>query len=225
MKYYIDNHLRSIAHRGYSGKYEDNSILAFKMAYKRKFDMIELDIQVCKTGEIIIYHDLMIGGRVVEEMTLTEIRKHRYGTITLKEFINRFPYQEKGLYLDLKGGIKTANELCSFIMTYRLNTANIIAFSFNRKHLDILKLRIPELKRGFITSNILSINMLKEIAPHIQYLSLHFTALDEEIIDYCKARDISVFTYTMNSKEDLNYMQKFRIDGIVTNYKLIKLGT
>ena len=47
---------------------------------------------------------------------------------------------------------------------------------------------MPELKRGFITSNTLSNGMLDEITPHIQYLSLHYTALDEEIIDYCKIK-------------------------------------
>ena len=37
-----------IAHRGY--KYIDNSILAFENAIKEGFDMIELDIQLCKSG-------------------------------------------------------------------------------------------------------------------------------------------------------------------------------
>ena len=39
-----------IAHRGYSSKHADNSKEAFNEAIIHKFDMIELDIQLCKNG-------------------------------------------------------------------------------------------------------------------------------------------------------------------------------
>ena len=38
-----------------------------------------------------------------------------------------------------------------------------------------------------------------------------------------KKRGIIVFTYTMNNNAVLNYMQRFSIDGIITNFKLIKV--
>ena len=47
-----------IAHRGYSGKYGDNNMMSFQAAYDNGFNMIETDVQLCKTGEIVIYHDL-----------------------------------------------------------------------------------------------------------------------------------------------------------------------
>ena len=60
MRYYIPINILSIAHRGYSAKYKDNSWPAFKNVKDKGFDMIEIDIQLCKSGEIIIYHDLFI---------------------------------------------------------------------------------------------------------------------------------------------------------------------
>ena len=50
-----------IAHRGYSDKYKDNTLEAFEHAVRNHFDMIELDIQLCKSGEIIVYHDIIIN--------------------------------------------------------------------------------------------------------------------------------------------------------------------
>ena len=46
-----------IAHRGYSEKYGDNNMISFREALYAGFDMIELDILLCRTGEIVIYHD------------------------------------------------------------------------------------------------------------------------------------------------------------------------
>ena len=60
-----------IAHRGYSYKYKDNSIEAFIGAIEEGFDMIELDIQLCKDDEIIIFHDTMIYSRFCEYITRT----------------------------------------------------------------------------------------------------------------------------------------------------------
>jgi glycerophosphoryl diester phosphodiesterase len=222
MKFFVDNHITSIAHRGYSGKYPDNSYKSFRAAYDRNFNMIEVDIQACKTGELIIYHDVMISGTPVSELSLKEILKKKRGILTLKNFFDAFPYKSKELYFDLKGGIKTAYHLFAFLRTWNIDVSNMIAFSFNQKHLDLLEQKMPELRRGFITDNILSVRVLKEIIPHIHFICLHYSVLDEEMIDYCKKRGIFIFTYTMKNKDELNYMQKFRIDGIVTNFKLIK---
>ena len=223
MKFFVDNHITSIAHRGYSGKYPDNSYSSIRAAYDRNFNMIEIDIQTCKTGELIIYHDLMISGTLVSELPLKEILKKNKKILTLKKFFDSFPYRSKELYFDLKGDIKTAYHLFVFLKTWEIDTSNMLACSFNRKHLDILEQKMPELKRGFITENILSNSMLEELIPHIHFLCLHYTALDKEMIEFCKKRGIIVFTYTMNNNAVLNYMQRFSIDGIITNFKLIKV--
>ena len=64
-----------IAHRGYSAKYKDNSIDAFIGAIEEGFDMIELDIQLCKGDEIVIFHDTMIHDKEIIDMTLTELEE------------------------------------------------------------------------------------------------------------------------------------------------------
>ena len=49
------NHIL-IAHRGYSAKYPENTILAFEKAIG-KFDMIEFDISYTKDNKFIVIHD------------------------------------------------------------------------------------------------------------------------------------------------------------------------
>ena len=45
------------AHRGYSGNYPENTMLAFKKAIECGVDGIELDVQLTKDGEVVIIHD------------------------------------------------------------------------------------------------------------------------------------------------------------------------
>ena len=77
MRYHIPENILSIAHQGYSSKYKGNTWKAFKKVKKKGFDMIELDIQLCKSGEIIIYHDVFLKNNRIENMTLLEIKKKK----------------------------------------------------------------------------------------------------------------------------------------------------
>ena len=65
-----------IAHRGSSHKYGDNNMISFQKALEEGFDMIELDIQLCATGDIVIYHDTFIDNKYIENMKLKEIKHY-----------------------------------------------------------------------------------------------------------------------------------------------------
>jgi len=45
------------AHRGFSGKYPENTMIAFQQAYELGVDGIELDVQMTKDGELVVIHD------------------------------------------------------------------------------------------------------------------------------------------------------------------------
>jgi len=222
MKYNIDSHITSIAHRGYSGKYEDNSHMAFLKAYECDFDMIELDIQVCQTGQLVIIHDIFVDEDLIRDLTLANLRKKKSkrGILTLKDFTEIFPYRSKTLYLDLKGDIMTAYALAAFIRIHNIDVSNMIACSFNMKHLALLKRKLPRLRRGFISSNVLTHKMLKTVIKGLYSICLHWSALEKGTIDLCKKNKVLVYTYTMDSPVVLEHMTRFDIDGIVTNHEL-----
>ena len=44
-------------HRGYSGKYPENTLLAFQKAIEAGADGIELDVQFSKDGKLVVIHD------------------------------------------------------------------------------------------------------------------------------------------------------------------------
>lgn len=220
MRYYIPDNILSIAHRGYSSKYKDNSWTAFKNVKKKGFDMIEIDIQLCKSGEIIIYHDTFLKNMQISTLTLAEIKKKKKSIITLQEFFEYFDSNIQPVYLDMKGGEELAHRLFCFLKTYAINLTNIICCSFNKRHIDYLKLKIPELKVGFITSNILNTEDLENYTKNIDALIIEWNMLDNDTIKFCRQKEICVYTYTMKGIDSFNYIKNFNVDGIISNYRL-----
>lgn len=72
----------NIAHRGYSGKFDENTMLAFKKAIEYKADGIETDVQLSKDGVLILIHDETLdrttnGHGFVNDYTLDELKIFR----------------------------------------------------------------------------------------------------------------------------------------------------
>ena len=220
MRYYIPENILSIAHRGYSSKYEGNTWKAFKNVRRKGFDMIELDIQLCKSGEIVIYHDLFLKNKRISNLTFSEIKKKKKSVITLREFFEYFDSSSQPVYLDMKGGDELAHRLFCFLKTYAIDINNVLCCSFNKKHIDFLKLKIPELKVGFIIHNILTPRELENYIDNINYLIIEWTMLDKEMIKYCRLKDVGIFTYTMNGIDSFNHIKNYDIDGVISNYRL-----
>lgn len=72
----------NIAHRGYSGKFDENTMLAFRKAIEYKADGIETDVQMSKDGALILIHDETLdrttnGHGFVKDYTLDELKVFR----------------------------------------------------------------------------------------------------------------------------------------------------
>ena len=72
--------IKNFGHRGFSGKYPENTMLAFEKAIEVGADGIELDVQLTKDGEIVVIHDETIdrttdGKGYVVDYTYEELSK------------------------------------------------------------------------------------------------------------------------------------------------------
>ncbi len=48
---------QNIAHRGASGEYPENTLLAFEKAILQRADAIELDVWLTKDDQVVVIHD------------------------------------------------------------------------------------------------------------------------------------------------------------------------
>ena len=79
------------AHRGNSKYFPENTMSAFRSAVALEPDMLEIDIQMTKDGEIVMMHDHTVdrttdGTGLIREKTLEEIRRLDAGSWKGEEF-------------------------------------------------------------------------------------------------------------------------------------------
>ena len=214
-----------IAHRGYSGKYGDNNMNSFRQALAFGFDMIELDIQQCSTGEIIIYHDTYIDNKYISELPYDTLSTK--GIILLEDFFEEFANKDIKIFLDIKGSYLVIYPLCIIIdKWFSHNTINRLYISgFDRcfiDHINHFREFIENgLHIGFTTENLFPINQLEGLIAHCSFVCFHWTSLDHSIIRYLQDKNILVFAYTCKDTFILNHMLQYKLDGIVSNYSIV----
>lgn len=161
------------AHRGFSGKYPENTMLAFEKAVELGVDGIELDVHLSKDGEMVIIHDEKVdrtcnGTGKVKDLTLAELRELDASAMFAGQFgINRIPtleeYMEHVRDLPLITNIELKTNIYEYegllekvhgiIRQYQYEDRVIIS-SFN--HYSVVKMMkiAPELKYGLLSEEL-----------------------------------------------------------------------
>lgn len=73
-------------HRGFSQEYPENTMISFsKCAENPLVDAVELDVHLCKTGEVVVAHDFSLKrtagiDREIEDLTLDELKDTDVGS-------------------------------------------------------------------------------------------------------------------------------------------------
>lgn len=204
--------MKYIAHRGISSKHEDNTVPAIKEALDSEYYGIEIDVQLCKTGEIVVYHDVYTPDGFVNELTFDELKN--VGICSLQEIYDALPgIRDVVLIVDIKGN----DPLVAFALQrfYQDEDASKVYFSsFNRK---LVRLLPSNFNIGTTLETTFAPHEFDMVTKDVQCVVLHWTSLDHEFIAYCKARDIQVFTYTHKEPQEYEYMLRYDVDAIITN--------
>ena len=209
-----------IAHRGDSQQHGDNNLQSFRSAIEKKYDMIELDIQLCKTGEIVIFHDIFIKDDLVCNYTLDELIN--MNVEPLDAFLDMVNIRTIKVFFDLKGNENVIYTLLAIINSrYDLvDQSSIYISSFNSKFLDLVPVQFSRLNLGFTTYNQFSFLHMRMITQKCSFVCLHWTVLSHDVIERLHEEGKYVFVYTCDSDIVRRQIMKYDVDGIVTNYLL-----
>lgn len=103
----------AIAHRGGAGLWPENTLYAFRQAAALGVDVLEMDVQVTKDGEIVVLHDSTVdrttnGTGAVGDLTLAELRQLDAGYTWTADDGQSFPYRGRGLTVPTLAEVFTA---------------------------------------------------------------------------------------------------------------------
>lgn len=221
-----------IAHRGYSSVYNDNNIESFKKAIEYNFDFIEMDLQLNKENEIVVYHDNSIDRKLIKNLSNQEVKENNI--LFLKDFfqeIDIFMNNKKNilkndkknnikLLFDLKGCDNSlAILLYDFLIHENINLNQIIIASFNLDYIKYIHRQEFKISIGFITSNN-EFYIKPSIYKHIKYIIVDITTITNKQIKKLKKDNKIIFAYTCHNKSEIELFQNKSIDGIITNIKI-----
>lgn len=204
-----------IAHRGhsYQNKRNENKIIAIKNAIDIRYDGIEIDVQLCNTGEIVLFHDIYIEDTFIKDMTFEELH-NEHGIISLEQLYREIPdIQKKLLIVDMKGtNFELIHKLEKFYDA--IDTSNTYFCSFNRQLLNTMSDRF---NKGSTFEAIFTMKEYDTITKGLRCLVVHWTCLNTILMMHCKLNDIKVFVYTHKTEIQHKHITKFQPDAIITD--------
>ena len=205
------------AHRGYSAKYPENTMLAFREAEKAGANGIELDVQLSKDGEVVVIHDEKVnrttnGKGYVKDLTLKELQRFDAGYLmktivkkepipSLREVLEWMTSNEIICNIELKNNVfpyeGMEEKVIQMVRKYNL-ASRIIISSFN--HYSIVKSYqiAPEIEIAPLLGN--AVYMPWVYAQSIRAKGFHpkYTAYPSDILKTSLENGIEVRPYTVN---------------------------
>lgn len=228
---------KNFAHRGFSGKYPENTLLAFEKAVEAGAQGIELDVQLTKDGEIVIIHDETIdrttdGKGEVVSYTYEELKKFDASYIyrgqmgfnkipTLREYFELIKDTDIITNIELKTGINEylgiEKKVWDMICEYNLADRVIIS-SFN--HYSILRMKAiaPKIKCGLLSETWIIDAGKYTCNLGVECYHPHFANMTKEIVKEIKAQGIEINTFTVNKEKDIRDMIEKGIDIVIGNF-------
>lgn len=234
----ITGDMRIIAHRGWSGKYPENTMLAFNEAIGVGADGIELDVHLSKDNEVMIIHDeslLRTAGvdALVSELTRSELERISAGK-TMNDVHGFTPIPSLEEYLDRisKTSIITNIELKTAPCHYpgierrvlelvkRFSYEDRVIFSsFNWLSVMEMKRQAKELPCALLIEGISIKNIAEQISSlGFEYYHPSFSILSDEDVNSCKEHGVGLNVWTVNKEEEMAKCKKWGIDGMITNH-------
>ena len=228
----------NIAHRGFSGKYPENTMLAFEKAIEAGADGIEFDVHFSKDGELVIIHDERIdrttdGKGFVVDYTYDELsRFDASATFTGVYGFNKIPTLREYFELvkpidgfitniELKTGVNEypgiEKAVYELIKEFGLEKRIIIS-SFNHYSVMRFKEIAPEIVCGYLTGDWVYNFGEYTKTRGVECVHPRFNSLNSQSVAEIKSNGIRINTWTVNDEDEVKRLYNLGTDAVITNF-------
>ena len=219
------------AHRGYSAKYPENTIPAFKGAIAIGADWIELDVQQTKDGEIVVMHDSSLKrttgvNKSIWQVNYDEIKDLDNGSWYDRKFQEvRIPTLEEVLKVT-QGCIRLNIEIkpngheneiearvAQLLRKYHMVHTCLIS-SKKYECLEKIKEADPDIQTAYIMS--VSYGNFSGLDAADGY-SVEATTTDASFVKRAHRSGKKVYVWTVNSEDRLETVIDLGVDNVITD--------
>jgi len=217
-----------IGHRGACGHEPENTLRSFAKALELGVDAVELDVQLCRTGELVVIHDDTVdrttnGHGRITELSFAELRALDAGKSelvpTLSEVIELVD-KRVPINIELKAPdvAKPVSDLITAYENKGWGADRFIVSSFDHPELTRFHALQPNIKIGALIGH-LPIDHAKYAADLGAWsASCNREFLSTDFIKDAHTRGLKVLVFTVNDERDIRNMITLDVDGIFTNF-------
>ena len=220
-----------IGHRGSKGYVAENTLESINNAISLGVHGIEIDIFKCLSGELVLSHEnnlkrLTGKSGQLEKLTLNDLKDFlvagKYKIPTLNDVLIKI---ESPLFVNIElKGSDTAGATSKIVADFSRKTSwtldHFIVSSFNWNELEKFRSIDNNTPVGVLVNKSISINEAIEFGKKInaQAIHPHYQLLDEITVKKIKNNGFKTFTWTVNNTDDIDFMKKIKVDGIISDY-------
>lgn len=229
-----------IAHRGASANAPENTLAAFRMAWKEGADGIEGDFHLTADGEVVCIHDdktkrTANGNLPVKTSTLEQLRALDYGSWKDPKFSGeRIPLLSevldelqpgKWFFLEIKDSPRIVKPIAGILARKQPDKDRIILISFNREVIKACRETIPDYQ-AILLSSLDKFSKKGGAESHLaelewcgsQGLCYKFNApVTREWLGKARGQDGILMAWTVDTREAALQAAAFGTDFIGTN--------
>ncbi|MEA4936655.1 MAG: glycerophosphodiester phosphodiesterase family protein [Paludibacter sp.] len=220
-----------IAHRGASAYETENSLAAFRKAFKLKADAIEMDIWRTTDDSLVVIHDrttgrIANGNLIVPESTAADLRALRLNNGEqipfLSEAIRLLPKRKK-MVIEIKnfkekGNAGTVFPMLSDLLKKSGRANDAIIISFGAEVLAEAKKYLPECKCYYLSGKEMAEEELINTCLKLKLdgLNVHYKILTVSLAEKAKQAGLDLLVWTVDDPE-LVKQARGKVSGITTN--------
>jgi glycerophosphoryl diester phosphodiesterase len=217
----------SIGHRGAKGYVAENTLASFEKAIALNVDAIELDVHLSSDGKIMVIHDETIDRTTTEkgfvkEYTSTALKD--LGIPTLEEVFHSIN-QKCIINIEIKDANATQKVIQlieKFINEHHWNYNLFQISSFDWQVLEEVSHYCHSDKRG-ISIGVLTEDSIEKALAFAKKIKAHsinpyFKLLNQEKVTLIHSNGFKIYTWTVNSTEDIIFVKSLQVDGIISDF-------
>jgi glycerophosphoryl diester phosphodiesterase len=225
-----------LAHRGASADAPENTLTAFRQAVEQKADGVELDVQICASGEVVVCHDPRLdrlAGEPIEVLSTSWANLRRVDVGSCLGFSpERIPLLEEVLELLPEELLVNVELKCDTFDDHGLTAATvevirrvraserILLSSFNPLCLWRLMEVAPELRRGYLLDPDHAFRLHAGVlAPLVSSWSVHpyYTKCTGVRARIWKSTGLKLAVWTVDDVGEARRLQALGVDYCITN--------